>query len=349
MKKMLKFCLPLILVVSIIFLAVGCNSAPTSNNQGQTGQNQEQTAQNNNQQNSTNGKTFTIGLSFPAADHGWLGAIIQNAKQEAENHKNVKYILTTADNPMKQSADIEDLITQKVDAIVMLPIESAALTPVADKIKKAGIPLIIVDRAINDESYDVYIGGDNYQIGREAGEFIAKRLNGKGNVVVITGVPSSVTTERTQGFNDVIKNYPDIKVVATQPGDFQKEKSFNVMQNILQSQPKIDAVYTEDDEMALGVIQAIKNANRQNEMFVTGVGGNKQVYELLKNNDKLMVATFIYPPTLSGSAVRLAIDYLEGKGLSEIWEKTIPRKIILDAPAVTSENVDKFYDPKANY
>jgi ribose transport system substrate-binding protein len=329
----------------MIFLAVGCGSnTTTSTSKGNvTGGNQDNT------QSTTNNKTFKIGLSFPSADHGWLGALIQNAKQEAQSHKNVSYILTMADNPVKQSSDIDDLINQKVDAIVMDPIESAALTPAADKIKKAGIPLIIVDRAINDDNYDVYIGGDNTQIGREAGKFIAEKLHGKGNVVVISGVPSSVTTERTQGFEDVIKNYPDIKIVATQPGDFQKEKSFNVMQNILQSQSKIDAVYTEDDEMALGVIQAIKNANRQNEMFVTGVGGDKQVYQLLKNKDKLMAATFIYPPTLSGSAVRLAIDYLEGKGLDELWEKTIPREIILDAPTVTADNVDKFYDPNANY
>ncbi|EGD51354.1 periplasmic binding protein/LacI transcriptional regulator [Thermoanaerobacter ethanolicus JW 200] len=347
--RIVKVFLASFLVVSLVFSMVACSSTSTTTNQQQNASTQNQTTQSAEPQNTASEKTYTIGLSFPAADHGWLGAIIQNAKQEAERHKNIKYILTTADNPMKQTADIEDLITQKVDAIVMLPIESAAMTPVADKIKKAGIPLIIVDRAINSENYDVYIGGDNYQIGREAGEYIAKRLNGKGNVVVITGVPSSVTTERTQGFNDVIKNYPDIKVVAMQPGDFQKEKSFNVMQNILQSQPKIDAVYTEDDEMALGVIQAIKNANRENEMFVTGVGGNKQVYELLKNHDKLMAATFVYAPTMSGSAVRLAVNYLEGKGLSELWEKTIPRKIILDAPTVTSENVDKFYDPNANY
>lgn len=153
--RIVKVFLASFLVVSLVFSMVACSSTSTTTNQQQNASTQNQTTQSAEPQNTASEKTYTIGLSFPAADHGWLGAIIQNAKQEAERHKNIKYILTTADNPMKQTADIEDLITQKVDAIVMLPIESAAMTPVADKIKKAGIPLIIVDRAINSENYDV--------------------------------------------------------------------------------------------------------------------------------------------------------------------------------------------------
>lgn len=291
--------------------------------------------------NSSGGKEITLGLSFPAADHGWLGAIIKNAEDEAKA-QGVKYLITTAADPNKQTNDVEDLISKKVDAIVMLPIESAAMTPVAKKVLDAGIPLIIVDREIESDNFTAVVKGDNKGIGLGAGKYLAEVLGGKGKIVEIIGVPSSVTTLRSEGFREAIKDYPDMQIIASQAGDFQKEKSLNVMQNILQSQPQIDAVYTHDDEMALGVIQAIKEAKRTDIKVVTGAGGNKEVYQLIKNGDPLMKATFTYSPLMVKDAVKLAVDIVNGK-------KPAQKVITLEAKRVTKENIDQFYDPNANY
>jgi len=283
----------------------------------------------------------TIGMSFPAADHGWLGAIIKNAEDEAKA-QGVKYVVTTAADPNKQTNDIEDLISKKVDAIVMLPVESEAMTPVAKKIKDAGIPLIIVDREITSDDFTALVKGDNEGIGRNAGKYLAEKLGGKGNIVEIIGVPASVTTLRSNGFREAIKGFPDMKIIASQAGDFQKEKSLTVMQNILQSNPKIDAVYVQDDEMALGVLQAINEAKRTDIKIVTGTGGNKDVYKLIKDGNSPLQVTFIYSPLMVKDAVKWAVDILKGN-------KPTEKIKVLEATPITKENVDKYYDPNANF
>lgn len=286
-------------------------------------------------------KKFKIGLSFPAADHGWLAAVILYAQQQAKE-LGLDYILTTADNPNKQTNDVEDLIAQKVDAIVILPIESDPMTPVAKKVKKAGIPLIVFDRELNSKDVTITIRGDNKGIGLNAGKYIASVLGGKGKVVEITGVPSSVTTLRSQGFREAIKKYPGIKIIASQSGMFQKEKSLTVMENILQAHPHIDAVYTQDDEMALGVLQAIKEAKRTDIKVITGAGGAKEAYKLIKEGKTPFKATFTYSPLMVKEAVKWAYRILNG-------EKVKQKVITLPAQQVDKTNVDKFYNPNAPY
>jgi ribose transport system substrate-binding protein len=130
-------------------------------------------------------KKIVIGMSFPAADHGWMAAVIQNAQDEAKK-LGVEVDMTTADSPNKQTNDVEDLIKKKVNAIVMLQIETDALTPVAGEVKNANIPLVIFDREIANNNYTELVKGDNYGIGKNAGKYISDKLGGKGNVVNIS-------------------------------------------------------------------------------------------------------------------------------------------------------------------
>ena len=283
----------------------------------------------------------TIGMSFPSATHGWMGAIIKNAQDQAKA-SGVKHVMTTAADPNKQMNDIEDLIAKKVSAVVMLPIETDAMTRGAEKLKAAKIPLIIVDREVKTEDYAALIKGDNVGIGTNAAAYIAKALGGTGNVVEIIGVPASVTTQRSQGFRDGLAKAPGLKIIASQAGDFQREKSLTVMQNLLQQHPKIDAVYTHDDEMALGVLQAIKEARRTDIKVVTGAGGNKSVYKLIADKDPMMKATFIYSPLMVKDAVKVAVDVARGKPPAN-------KNITIPADAVTVDNVATVYDAKANY
>lgn len=291
--------------------------------------------------NGSNGKEITIGISLPAADHGWLGAVIADAEKEAKA-QGVKYIITTADNPNKQTSDIEDLITKNVSAIVMQPIESDPMTSVAEKIKAAHIPLVVFDREIKSDNYDVLVKGDNKQIGTNAAKYISKALGGKGKVVEITGNPSTVTELRTKGFHDELANYKDMEIITSQAADFQKEKALNVMQNILQSQKQIDAVYTQDDEMALGVLQAIQEAGRNDIKIVTGAGGSKDVFKLIKDDNNVMKATFLYSPTMIQDAVKAAVNLANGKS-AESKDKVIP------ADEVNKDNVSKYYDENSKY
>lgn len=316
----MKRIISLLFVVALAFSIVGCSNESSGSDE------------------------VVLGIALPSADHGWMGALIDNAENKAKELKEEgtidDYVFTTAADPNKQANNIEDLIAQNVDAIVLLPIESEALSPMGTKINDAGIPLVVVDRELTNESETVLVKGDNKGIGINAGKYIVDQLGGSGKVVEITGVPSSVTNLRSEGFQESIEG-TDIEVVASQSGDFQTEASLKVMENILQAQPEIDAVYTHDDEMALGVLQAIKEANREDIQFITGAGGHKEVYENIREGG-LIKSTFLYSPLMVNDGVSIAADLANGNEAdSEL--------VVKEAKKITEENVDEHYNPDSAY
>jgi ribose transport system substrate-binding protein len=294
-----------------------------------------------------NGKKVTIAFSAPAADHGWIKAITTFAKQQANSYKDVKFIATEgATDAAAQVSQVETLIAQKPDVLVILPQDGAALTHVAEEAMAKGIQVVDVDREFTSPSaFRTLIGGDNYGIGEQAGSYIADQLKCKGNVVEIQGIAGiSVTTDRSKGFRDAIKRCNGaLKIVASQPANFDPVMGQNVMATILQAQKKIDAVYTHDDDMAQGVVAAIKEAGRDKQMFVTGAGGSKQAMDLIKAGG-LYRATFLYNPVMSASAISIARLIGQDAGFAELREPEVPSKIILPATQVTKANVDKVYD-----
>ena len=200
----------------------------------------------------------------------------------------------------------------------------------AQKAEAAGIPVINIDRLFTaPDAATATILGDNYQIGVLAADYIAEQLNCKGNVVEIQGLAGiSVTDRPLKGFTDELKTTcPDggIKIVAQQPADFNPDTGLTVMENILQAQTKIDAVYTHDDDMAQGVVQAIRNAGREDEMFLTGVGGSEDAMKQIEEGG-LYRATFLYNPNMAASAVNMARLIALGEGFSELVPPEVPRR-----------------------
>lgn len=294
------------------------------------------------------GGRVRVAFSAPAADHGWLAAITKDAKNEAKKLGDVDLeVSASAANSAEQADQIETLIQGKPDVLVVLPFEGDALTPVAQKATASGIPVINVDREFSTPgAYRTWIGGDNYGIGWQAGNYFADQLKCKGNVAEIQGLAGiSVTELRTKGFNDAIKRrcQDGIKVVARQPADFLPDKGLSVMENILQGNKDLDAVYTHDDDMAEGVVSAIENANRQDDMFLTGAGGSKAAMKRIKDGG-LYRATFLYNPVMSASAVRLARLIARNQGMQELAEPEVPSRIQVPATTVTKDNVDKLMD-----
>jgi ribose transport system substrate-binding protein len=289
------------------------------------------------------GGPVRIVASVPPTDHGWLGAISKDAQAQADEYDDVEFELLEAADSDSQAQQIEQVIPDKPDALVVLPQDGEALTPVAQKAEAAGIPVVNVDRLFTaPDAATATILGDNYQIGVQAADYITQQLNCQGNVVEIQGLPGiSVTEDRTKGFADqVAKNCPDggIEIVAQQPGDFNPDKGLSVMENILQSEDQIDAVYTHDDDMAQGVVQAIRNAGRDEEMFLTGVGGSQAAMEQIKEGG-LYRATFLYNPNMAASAVTMARLIALGEGFEELVPPEVPRQIIVPAAEVTQDNV----------
>jgi len=290
------------------------------------------------------GETITIIASVPPTDHGWLGQIAAKAQEAADSHPDVEFRLLEAADADSQAAQIETAINDAPDALVVLPYDGDQLTPVAEKAMQAGIPVINVDREFaTSEAARATILGDNYGIGVKAATYIADRLSCEGNVVEIQGIAGiSVTDQRSAGFADTIEALcgDGIEIVAQQPADFNPDKGLTVMEAILQANDDIDAVYTHDDDMAEGVIAAIQNAGREGEMFLTGAGGSCAAFDQIEE-DGLYAATYLYSPTMAGSAVNMARLIALGQGFADLVEPEVPSRIVVPP---TEVNVDTVAD-----
>lgn len=258
----------------------------------------------------------------------------QGARQEAKKHPGIRLIIQAPERAVdveRQIQIFENMITQKVDAICVVPADSRSILPAIAKANKARIPVLNIDNKIDFElakkdnvKVETFIGSNNYLGGKLAGQYIVKRLGGKGKVAILEGVSGvEAAIQRKGGFLDYIKDYPGIEVVASQVADWDREKGLNVFQNILQAHPDVQALFACNDEMALGAIQAIK-AGRKKGIIVVGFDATKDGLAAIKNGS--MAATVAQMPGEMGKiAVQKAVDLLDGKKI----EENIPTEVKL--------------------
>jgi ribose transport system substrate-binding protein len=292
------------------------------------------------------GKPVTIGFAGPQADHGWLNAINKNAKERAKQYEDVTLESTEGSNDTAQQiGQIETLINKKVDVLVILPADGKALTQVGLKAMRAGIPVVNLDRIFaSPQAYRCWIGGDNYGMGLNAGRYIGERLKDKKNakVVELAGLDNlELTRQRTQGFNDALKNYPNIKKVARQAAEFTVESGQAKMAQLLQAVSSFDALWNHDDDQGVGAERAIKQAGRD-EFLMVGGAGSKHAMDTIKADNSVLKATVLYPPTMAASAIDLARALGQGKGVGGLAELEIPASLTLYSAVVTKDNVDDY-------
>jgi len=295
--------------------------------------------------NDATGKTVTIGFSAPAADHGWMGAITKAAVAEAKKHPDVKLVKAEGTNDVNlQISQIEGFINDKVDAIVVLPFDGAALTRVARKAMDAGIPVINVDREFSDpNAARVTVLGDNYGMGVSAGAYICGKLGDKKDAVVaeIAGIDSlPLTQDRSKGFSDALAKC-GLKVSNRVAADFTVQGGEQAAANLLQAAPHIDAIWNHDDDQGVGVMAAIKDAGRD-EFFMVGGAGSANVMRDIQKGGTPLEATVVYPSTQAADGVALARMLVQKKALTDLVEVEVPRKVQLYAPVVTKDNVDQY-------
>ncbi len=293
------------------------------------------------------GKTVKIGFSAPAADHGWMAAITDNAKDTLKDLPDVKAQVVEGTNDVNQQiSQVQTLINAKMDAIVILPFDGSQLTAVARKAADAGILVVNCDRIFdNDFAYRTYIGGDNYGMGMNAGTYIGKRLKEKGvqNPVIaeVQGIASlPLTQQRSKGFADALKPF-GYKVSNQVAADFTADKGNAVTTNLLQAAPKIDALWNHDDDQGVGVLAAIQSQNRD-EFFMVGGAGSANMMRHIKSGDSVVEADVIYPSTQSASAIQLARLLVLGEGMAELKERVVPKHLTLFSAVVTKDNVDQY-------
>jgi ribose transport system substrate-binding protein len=293
------------------------------------------------------GKAVTIGFSAPAADHGWILAITDNAKSQAEKHKDVtlEAVEGSAD-AAQQIGQVETLINKKVGVLVLLPHDGNALNEIGIKAMEAGIPVVNLDRIFpSPRAYRVWIGGDNYGMGVAAGEYIAAQLKAKNvsNPVIaeIAGLDNlQLTQDRSKGFKDAL-TAAGMNVTARVAAKFTVESGRDVTGNLLQAQRKIDAIWNHDDDQGVGVLAAIEQAKR-NEFFMVGGAGSADAMQLIKADSGVLKATVTYSPSMSSSAIRIARLIGQNKGMGDLVEQEVPKSITLASATITKENVDKY-------
>jgi len=293
------------------------------------------------------GKRFKVGVSIPAADHGWTAGVKYWADEAAKLHPDIDWVIEDAKEPSEQVNDLENLQTQGVDALVILATESAPLTPAAKKLRDAGILIVNVDRGFTEPVADVFIEGDNEAFGRKSAEFMVEKLGGQGNIVILEGIPSTVNTDRVEAAKAVFAANPGIKIVAQDAGMWNREKAQNVMQNILVAQPKIDAIWASDDDMALGVETALKAAGRDKDIWILGGAGMKDIVKRVMDKDPLFPANITYPPSMIAVGMQNAAAMLRaGKDKSKQY---MPRHLKIDVELITPDNAKDYYFPDSIY
>ena len=295
--------------------------------------------------NDKSGKKLRIGFSAPAADHGWMGAISKNAAAQAKNYDDVELIKAEGTNDVNlQISQVETFINDKVDAIVLLPFDGAAMTPVALKAMNAGIPVVNVDREFNSPfAARTTVLGDNYGMGVSAGTYVCGEAKGDKKKVVaeIAGIDSlPLTQDRSKGFSDALKKC-GLKVNNRVAAEFTVESGEKAASNLLQAAPKIDYLWNHDDDQGVGVMAAIKNANRD-EFVMIGGAGSANVMREIQDGTSVLKATVIYPSTQAADGIKLARLIAQGKSMSDLAEVEVPRKVQLAAPVVTKANVKDY-------
>lgn len=258
-----------------------------------------------------------IGLVVSTLNNPFFVDLEAGAKEKAAELGATLITLDSQDDSATEMSNVEDLINQKVDLILINPTDSDAVKSAVEAANAADIPVITLDRGANGGEVVAHIASDNVAGGVLAGEFIVEQLGGEGKVVELEGIPgASAARDRGEGFNKALEG-TNIEVVARQTANFDRAEGLSVMENILQAQTEIDAVFAHNDEMALGALEAIKASGR--DILVVGFDATADAKAAVE--DGSMVATVEQLPKMIGSlGVENAMKVINGESV----EKTIP-------------------------
>jgi ribose transport system substrate-binding protein len=267
-----------------------------------------------------------LGFSVSTQVNPFYKAMADGVRDQAKAEGFEVTVLNAEDKLEKQIADVEDLIQKKIDVLIINATHDGAAA-VLNKAVDAGIPVITLQRGVPGAKVVSHIGTDNVVIGREGAEWIAKKLNGKGNVVVMEGIPGAASSEdRKKGSAEVWPKYPGIKIVAQQSGKYDRAVALGVMENILQAQPQIDAVFCFNDEMAMGALAAVKAAKRTG-IAITGMDANKDAREAVEKGELAM--TIALPPYDIGKRGVTFAKWLKTK------EQPVPARFVMPVSFIT--------------
>jgi len=258
---------------------------------------------------SGNIEDMKIGLSISTLNNPFFVSLKDGVVEEASKQGIEVVVVDAQNDSAKQSNDVDDLIQQGVDALLINPTDSSAISTVVQTANSLDIPVVTLDRSADKGEVAALVASDNVKGGQMAAEFIVEQLGKDAKVIELEGVPgASATRERGKGFHDIADE--QLNVVAKQAADFDRTKGLTVTENLLQGNPDAKAIFAHNDEMALGAIEAIQSSGK--DIMVIGFDGNEDALKSIEAGN--MTATVAQQPELIGQlAVQAAKDVLQGK------------------------------------
>ncbi|QNU36976.1 sugar ABC transporter substrate-binding protein [Geobacillus sp. 44B] len=279
---------------------------------------------------------IVIGAALPDFDDKWLSYLQDGMKEYAKTQKDVEVIYVDAMNDAsKQLSQVENFIQQKVDAIVLVPVDTVSAPEMVDKANQANIPIVVVNRIFDGvDKATAYVGSESIKAGIMQMEEVAKLLHGKGKIAIMNGqMGHEAQIKRTEGNKQVIKKYPGMKIVLEGTAEWDRAKGMSLMENWLQSGKKIDAVVCNNDEMAIGAIMALEDAGKLDDVIVAGVDATPDALEYVKSG-KLKVTVFQNAKGQGQGGLEIAIKAAKGEKVEKFnW---IPYEL------VTKDNVEEY-------
>ena len=284
---------------------------------------------------------YKVGILAPAVTHGWVAAVAYNAEQRSQELSDqIEYKLYTSSNAEEMTTQLDDLLTWGAQAIVAFPQWEGMEVPIQAAIDKG---IVVVNFDIEIAANGVYrVAGDNKDMGVQGAKYIVDKIGTEGTVVMLE-VPTSgsVSELRKAGFVDTMAEIaPNVEIISYAT-KFTREDGLKDFADILTSNPKIDAVYSMDDETSIGVLQAIKEANRTDIKVVTGGGGSQEYFKMMPENENIWIESALYSPAMVRDAVDMAVAVLNGETVDAV--KIIPTTI------VDRSNYTDYLDPNSPY
>jgi len=283
-------------------------------------------------------KKYTIGFAQTGLNDEWRRAMNQSMRIQASMHSNLNLIILDGeDNIENQTQDIEELIKKEVDLLIVSPVKSRPITPIVEKAYNKGIPVLIVDRKIDSKNYTAFVGGDNYQVGKDAANYLASVSKKPKKIIEIRGLSgSSPAKDRSLGFNNTINKIDNLEVVKSIGSNWESYSIKDSLRIALNEYKDVDFIFAHNDRMALGAWEVAKENNlHENIEFigVDGLPGENGGIKLVQ--DDVFLATILYP-TGGNEAISLALKILEGQ--------TVPKNNILKTTVIDSRNADIMSD-----
>jgi len=281
------------------------------------------------EQNST---TKTIGVSLLTRNHIFYKDLEDGLKEGAAKYK-FELVITSADFDLgKQLSQIEDFVTQKVDAIIICPVDSKGVGPGIKKANEAMIPVFTADIGAQEGEVVSHIASDNVAGGRLAGEYMGKLLGGKGNIAIINQPAVSSVLDRVQGFREGIAKYPNIKIVADVNGQSVRDKALQATADVLQAQPLLDGIFGINDDSALGALDAVQQFNRNN-IAIIGYDATPPARDAIMKESALKADVIQYPKKIGTTTVESIQKHFNGI--------SVPRVIPVEVGIIDRDGLKK--------